>query len=88
MINQNTMQPNNNMVEQEPQYTLTPPTASNQMGASKPLFSNKEQSNASSMFGSEEQRQTSLANPPFYKLDPMYNGKPGVQKEDFKQFTK
>ena len=26
--------------------------------------------------------------PPLMKLDPMYNGKPGVQKEDFKQFKK
>ena len=23
---------------------------------------------------------------PFAKLDPMHNGKPGVQKEDFEQF--
>ena len=24
---------------------------------------------------------------PMKKIDPMYNGKPGVQKEDFKQFS-
>jgi len=29
-----------------------------------------------------------MPNPPLYKLDPMYNGKPGVQKEDFEQFKK
>tara|TARA_R110001583_G_scaffold190252_1_gene354382 strand:- start:227 stop:415 length:189 start_codon:yes stop_codon:yes gene_type:complete len=25
---------------------------------------------------------------PYNKMDPMHNGKPGVQKEDFKQFKK
>ncbi len=88
MINQNTPQPNNEMVDQEPQYTLTPPKAGNQLGMAKPLFNDNVQASANSIFGNETQRQTSLANPPFYQLDPMYNGEPGVQKEDFKQFKK
>ena len=39
------------------------------------------------IYGSNEERQRSMPErTPLSKLDSMYNGKPGVQKEDFEQF--
>ena len=49
-------------------------------------FSKKAEYTANSIYGDTSQRQQSLAKPPLFKLDAMYNGKPGVQKEDFEQF--
>lgn len=49
-------------------------------------FSKKAKNTANSIYGDTSQRQQSLANPPLFKLNPMYNGEPGVQKEDFEQF--
>jgi len=41
------------------------------------------------LFGSEKERQiVSNMSGALTKLDPMHNGEPGVQKEDFKQFKK
>jgi hypothetical protein len=69
-------------LQQQVQTTLMPPPSSSLVNP----FSGKAQEKAKMAYGDPMQRQQSLANPPLFKLDPMYNGKPGVQKEDFEQF--
>ena len=59
----------------------------------KSVFSPQQSSNCENVFGNQQQRQMSMPNRgnvegPLAKLDEMYNGEPGVQKEDFKQFKK
>ena len=69
-------------LQQQVETTLMPPPPSSLVNP----FSGKAQEKANTTYGSPMLRQQSLANPPLFKLDPMYNGKPGVQKEDFEQF--
>ena len=68
------------------------PVPSNEMGNAKPVFNPSQASNAQYVFGTPEERAKSMPQreiaAPLYKLDPMHNGKPGVQKEDFEQFKK
>ena len=64
------------------QTTMTPPMPSSLVNP----FSGKAQDRINSIYGDTSQRQQSLANPPLFKLNPMYNGEPGVQREDFEQF--
>ena len=64
-------------------------TPSNELGAAKPVFNPNQAGNAEYIFDTVDQRQASMPQrqiTPFAKLDPMHNGKPGVQKEDFEQF--
>jgi len=70
--------------QQQVQTTLMPPSPSSLVNP----FNGKAQERANTMYGNTLQKQQSLVNPPLFKLDEMYNGKPGVQKEDFKQFKK
>jgi hypothetical protein len=65
------------------------PTPSNELGTAKPVFNPNQVGNAEYVFGTSDQRTQSMPQreiTPFAKLDPMHNGKPGVQKEDFEQF--
>ena len=64
-------------------------TPSNELGAAKPVFNPNQAGNAEYVFGTPLQRAQSMPQreiTPLAKLDPMHNGKPGVQKEDFEQF--
>lgn len=64
-------------------------TPSNELGAAKPVFNPNQAGNAEYVFGTTLQRAQSMPQreiTPLAKLDPMHNGKPGVQKEDFEQF--
>ena len=76
------------VVDMQEQLTFKPPVPMNERGGSKPVFSPYNDAVGQNIFGTPEQRQKTMPNPPLYKLDPMYNGKPGVQKEDFEQFKK
>lgn len=58
------------------------------MASKKSSFNPYTESVANGLYGNTMQRQMSMPNPPLFKLDPMYNGEPGVQKEDFEQFKK
>ena len=54
-----------------------------------PVFNPNQGANMEYVYGTSIQRQASMPQrqiTPFAKLDPMHNGKPGVQKEDFEQF--
>ena len=65
------------------------PTPSNELGAAKPVFNPNQAGNAEYVFGTPLQRAQSMPQreiTPLAKLDPIHNGKPGVQKEDFEQF--
>ena len=53
-----------------------------------PVFNQQTLQNAQGIYGGVDQRQNSVGATPVFKLDPMHNGKPGVQKEDFEQFKK
>ena len=67
------------------------PVPSNEMGNAKPVFNPNQAASALYMFGTPLQRAKSMPQreiTPLYKLDPMHNGEPGVQKEDFEQFKK
>ena len=70
------------------QMTNVPPAPSNTLGQAQPVFNQQTQQNAQGIFGGVDQRQNSVGATPMFKLDPMHNGKPGVQKEDFEQFKK
>ena len=64
-------------------------TPSNELGTAKQVFNPNQASNAEFIFGTPLQRAQSMPQreiTPLAKLDPMHNGKPGVQKEDFEQF--
>ena len=64
-------------------------TPSNELGAAKPVFNPNQAGNAEYVFGTPLQRAQSMPQreiTSLAKLDPMHNGKPGVQKEDFEQF--
>ena len=78
------MQPQQQM--QQPAMTNVPQQLSNTMGGSKPLFGENTQAIAQKIYGSVEDRQDSVNAPPLFKMDANYNGIPGVQPEDFKQF--
>ena len=67
------------------------PVPSNEMGNAKPVFNPSQAANMEYVYGTPLQRQASMPQreiTPLAKLDEMHNGKPGVQKEDFKQFKK
>ena len=67
------------------------PVPSNEMGNAKPVFNPSQAANAQYIFGTPEERAKSIPQreiTPLAKLDEMHDGKPGVQKEDFKQFKK
>lgn len=72
----------------------TPPPQANTLGTAKPVFNDQTQQFAAGVYGDEISRVQSmpgaqaLAQAPLAKLDPMHDGKPGVQKEDFEQFKK
>ena len=70
------------------QMTNVPPAPSNTLGQAQPVFNQQTQQNAQGIYGGVDQRQNSIGATPMFKLDPMHNGKPGVQKEDFEQFKK
>ena len=70
------------------QMTNVPPAPSNTLGQAQPVFNQQTQQNAQGMFGTQQTMQDSVSATPIFKLDPMHNGKPGVQKEDFEQFKK
>jgi len=78
------MQPQQQM--QQPAMTNVPQQLSNTMCGSKPLFGENTQAIAQKIYGSVEDRQDSVNAPPLFKMDANYNGIPGVQPEDFKQF--
>ena len=64
-------------------------TPYNELGTAKPVFNPNQAGNAEYVFGTPLQRAQSMPQreiTPLAKLDPMHNGKPGVQKEDFEQF--
>ena len=67
------------------------PVPSNEMGNAKPVFNPNQTGNMEYMYGTPLQRQASMPQreiTPLSKLDPMHNGEPGIQKEDFEQFKK
>jgi len=68
------------------QMTNIPPQQANTLGIAQPVFNQGVQQAAQGIYGGVEQRQNSVVASPVFKLDPMHNGKPGVQKEDFEQF--
>ena len=68
--------------------TNVPPAPSNTLGQAQPVFNQQTQQNAQGMFGNKQALQNSVGATPMFKLDPMHDGKPGVQKEDFEQFKK
>ncbi len=68
--------------------TNVPPAPSNTLGQAQPVFNQQTQQNAQGVYGGVDQRQNSVGATPVFKLDPMHDGKPGVQKEDFEQFKK
>ena len=68
--------------------TNVPPAPSNTLGQAQPVFNQQAQQNAQGMFGNQQALQNSVGATPMFKLDPMHDGKPGVQKEDFEQFKK
>jgi len=68
------------------QMTNVPPQQANTLGVAQPVFNQGVQQTAQGIYGGVEQRQNSVVASPVFKLDPMHNGKPGVQKEDFEQF--
>ena len=70
------------------QMTNVPPAPSNTLGQAQPVFNQQTQQNAQGMFGTQQTMQDSVNATPMFKLDPMHDGKPGVQKEDFEQFKK
>ena len=70
------------------QMTNVPPAPSNTLGQAQPVFNQQTQQNAQGFFGGVDQRQNSVGASALFKLDPMHDGKPGVQKEDFEQFKK
>ena len=70
------------------QMTNVPPQQANTLGNAQPVFNQGVQQAAQGIYGGIDQRQNSVGATPLFKLDPMYNGKPGVQKEDFEQFKK
>ena len=70
------------------QMTNVPPAPSNIQGQAPPVFNQQTQQNAQGMFGNQQALQNSVGATPMFKLDPMHDGKPGVQKEDFEQFKK
>ena len=53
-----------------------------------PVFNQQTLQKAQGIYGGVDQRQNSVGATPVFKLDPMHDGKPGVQKEDFEQFKK
>ena len=70
------------------QMTNVPPQQANTLGQAQPVFNQGVQQAAQGIYGTPFQRQNSVGATPLFKLDPMHNGKPGVQKEDFEQFKK
>ena len=70
------------------QMTNVPPQQANTLGNAQPVFNQGVQQAAQGIYGGVDQRQNSVGAAPLFKLDPMHNGKPGVQKEDFEQFKK
>jgi|TARA_B110000908_G_C9975102_1_gene322947 hypothetical protein len=70
------------------QMTNVPPAQSNTLGQAQQVFNQQAQQNSALLYGSVAQRQDSVSATPMFKLDPMHDGKPGVQKEDFEQFKK
>ena len=50
----------------QPQMTFQPPTPSNQMGAAKPVFNPQAQGMAQTIYGTPEQRQMSMPQPPMF----------------------
>ncbi len=70
------------------QMTNVPPAPSNTLGQAQPVFNQQTLQNAQGIYGGVDQRQNSVGATPVFKLDPMHDGKPGVQKEDFEQFKK
>ena len=70
------------------QMTNVPPAPSNTLGQAQPVFNQQAQQNAQGIYGNQQALQNSVGATPMFKLDPMHDGKPGVQKEDFEQFKK
>ena len=70
------------------QMTNVPPQQANTLGNAQPVFNQGVQQAAQGIYGGVDQRQNSVGATPLFKLDPMHNGKPGIQKEDFEQFKK
>jgi len=70
------------------QMTNVPPQQANTLGNAQPVFNQGVQQAAQGIYGGVDQRQNSVGAAPLFKLDPMHNGKPGIQKEDFEQFKK
>ena len=70
------------------QMTNVPPQQANTLGQAQPVFNQGVQQAAQGIYGGVDQRQNSVGATPLFKLDPMHNGKPGIQKEDFEQFKK
>jgi hypothetical protein len=70
------------------QMTNIPPAPANTLGQAQPVFNQQAQQAAQGIYGGVDQRQNSVRATPMFKLDPMHDGKPGVQKEDFEQFKK
>jgi len=50
----------------QPQMTFQPPMPANQMGTAKPLFNPAVQASAEAIYGTSEQRQMSMPQPPIF----------------------
>lgn len=50
----------------DPQMTYQPPMPSNQMGTAKPVFSPQVQASAEAIYGTPEQRQMTMPQPPMF----------------------
>ena len=53
----------------EPQMTFQPPVPANQMGMAKPVFNPAVQASAEAIYGTPEQRQMSMPQPPMFMTD-------------------
>jgi hypothetical protein len=81
------------MTPQNPQSLGVPPPQANTMGNARPVFDPLATQFGAGIYGNDQQRAQSMPGAlqpqaPLAKLDPMHDGKPGIQKEDFEQFKK
>jgi hypothetical protein len=59
----------------EPQMTFQPPMPANQMGMAKPVFNPAVQASAEAIYGTPEQRQMTMPQPPLFFKDQTGDGK-------------
>ncbi len=59
----------------EPQMTFQPPIPANQMGTAKPVFNPQAQASAEAIYGTPEQRQMTMPQPPLFFKNQTGDGK-------------